>query len=115
MFYRKVADQDFETATLSQQDASASIRGYGRAFFVPDMTSPNEIEVIFECAPDEAEQVASGQSWLFEGVAGGGAGELRYRVKVPVRFDQENASHTAPEKQLKLVWDGGAFEAEPAL
>lgn len=113
MFYRKVADKDFDTATLA--GASGRIAGYGRAFFVPDMTAPNEVEVIFECAPDEAERVKDGSSWLFEGVAGGDAGEPRYRVRVPVKFDRENASHTAPEKQLLLLWNGDPFEAEPSV
>lgn len=115
MFYRKVPDKNFETATLTRQgDASSRITGYGRAFFVPDMDRPNEIEIIFECAPDEADAIESGDSWLFEGVAGGDAGGLEYRVRVPVRFDKENASHTAPEKQLRLVWDGGDYEARPS-
>lgn len=115
MFYRKVASSDLDVAALTQGDRR--IEGLGRAWFLPDMTAPNAIEVLFECGPDEArtiEERGEGE-WLFEGVALADPGDVRHRVRVPVRFDKENASHTSPKMQLKLDWSGGSYQAEPDL
>jgi hypothetical protein len=115
MFYRKVADKDFEPATLAHQDTHIS--GRGKVWFVPTMDEPNEIEALFECAPDEVERIkAQGEvSWLFKGAATDDAGTMKYRVSVPVVLEGENASHTAPQMQLRFVWDGGDYQAEPSV
>jgi hypothetical protein len=54
-------------------------------------------------------------SWLFKGAATDDAGTMKYRVSVPVVFEGENASHTAPQMQLRFVWDGGDYQAEPSV
>jgi hypothetical protein len=117
MFYRKVPSNDFDSGTLVLEgDAGIQIKGLAKAFFVPDLKGPNEIEVIFECGPDEAETIErhGEATWRFEGTTGGEAGALKHRVSVPVRFDKENASHTSPKMQLRLVWAGGDYRTELA-
>ncbi len=112
MFDTRVPERDFEPATLVHEDTHIS--GRGKVWFFPTVHEVNDIEALFECAPDEVERIkAHGEAtWLFKGAATDDAGTLKYRVSVPVKFDSENASRTAPQMQLRFVWDGGDYEVE---